>query len=234
MRRVFPTCAALAVFAVMATPQSAPDPLDNLTPTQKLLFENEWVKVVDDQIPPGAVEPMHRHKHGIVINLAAYQTDDTILDNGSPDGKVVHQTRTPGMTTWAGAITHSVKNVSDNTSHAIRIDLKRADPPPPPAADPMDSVRTAGATQTIIFENEFVRVIDDVIPVGATEPMHHHPHGVVVYLSPNYVTEQILPDGSTRSNARKQYDASWAEPLTHSVRNISTITSHAIRIELKY
>ena len=229
MRRVLPICAGLLLFAGMGAPQSAPDPLDNLTPTQKTLFENEWVKVIDDQIAPGEVEPMHRHRHGIVFYLVAYKTDDT-----TPDGKLIHQTRVPGVAVWSNPITHSVKNVGTNRSHAMRIELKRADPPPPPAPEPLDSLKLSAITQKLIFENEFVRVIDDVIPVSVTEPMHRHPHGVVVYLSEDYVTEQILPDGRTTRNSRKQNEASWAEALTHSVKNIGTGTSHAIRVELKY
>ena len=229
MRRVLPICAVLALFALPAAPQSAPDPLDNLTPTQKLLFENEWVKVIDDQIPPGGVEPMHRHKHGIVIYCVAYKTDDT-----TPDGKLVHQTRTPGTAFWSNPITHSVKNVDDHMSHAIRIELKRADPPPPPAPDPLDSLKVASATQSVIFENEFVRVINDVIPIGATEPMHHHPHGVVVYLNENYMTDQIRPDGKVTRTTHKQFEATWGEELTHSVKNVGISETHAIRVELKY
>jgi len=226
MRTLPPACAALLLFTALARPQ---DPLDALTPTQRLLIDNEYLRIVDDQIPPGVTEPMHRHKPGIVVNLAAYQTDDT-----TPDGKVVHQIRKVGDVSWAGAITHSVKNVGSTTSHAIRIDLKRAEPPPPPEPESLDSLKLSGITQKLIFENEYVRVIDDVIPVGVTEPMHHHPHGVVVYLTDNYVTEQIRPDGSTSRNTRKLNEASWAEPLTHSVKNIGTGTSHAIRVELKY
>jgi hypothetical protein len=228
MNRVLPICAALAVLPGTASPQ-APDPLDALTPTQHVLFENEYVRAIDDQIAPGAAEPMHRHQHGITVYLIDQRTDDT-----TPDGKLVPQTRHAGTASWSDGITHSVKNVDNHTTHAIRIDIKRADPPPPPAPDLMDSVRAAGLTQTVIFENAYVRIINDVIPVNAVEPMHRHPHGIVIYLTPNYVTQQIMPDGSTRTNNRKQFDVAWAEPLTHSVKNIGDITSHAIRIELKY
>jgi len=99
--------------------------------------------------------------------------------------------------------------------------------------DPLDSLKVCADTQHLIFENQFVRVIDDQIPPGVTEPMHRHPHGVVVYLNPN-ISEQILQDGTKTSRERKPGTAVWAEAVVHSVHNTDKTPSHAIRIELKF
>ncbi len=99
--------------------------------------------------------------------------------------------------------------------------------------DPLDSLRVCAATQKLILENQFVRVIDDVIPVGVTEPMHRHPHGVVVYLS-NYTNEQTTQDGKKSVQGRKAGTASWSEATVHTVKTVGTTPSHAIRIELKF
>ena len=99
--------------------------------------------------------------------------------------------------------------------------------------DPLDSLKVCKDTQKLVFENQFVRVIDDTIPPGVTEPRHRHRHGVAVYLS-DYVTEQITDDGKHTLQQRKLGLANWAEPIIHQVRNTGTTPSHAIRIELKY
>ena len=99
--------------------------------------------------------------------------------------------------------------------------------------DPLDSLKVCAATQKLILENKFVRVIDDQIPVGVTEPMHRHPHGVVVYLS-NYTNEQTTQEGKKTTQARKAGTASWSEATVHTVKTIGTTPSHAIRIELKF
>lgn len=99
--------------------------------------------------------------------------------------------------------------------------------------DPLDSLKVCKDTQKLIFENQFVRVIDDMIPPGVTEPRHRHRHGVAVYLS-DYVTEQITDDGKKTLSQRKLGMAQWAEPTIHQVRNTGNTPSHAIRIELKY
>lgn len=103
----------------------------------------------------------------------------------------------------------------------------------PQEDDPLDSLKVCKDTQKLIFENQFVRVIDDSIPPGVTEPRHRHRHGVAVYLS-DYVTEQITDDGKHTLSHRTLGLAQWAEPTIHQVRNTGTTLSHAIRIELKY
>lgn len=101
------------------------------------------------------------------------------------------------------------------------------------ADDPLDSLKACPDTQKLILENQFVRVIDDQIPVGVAEPRHRHRHGVTIYLS-NYTTEQTTDDGKVTPQARKIDTAGWNEATIHIVKNIGTTPSHAIRIELKY
>jgi len=104
---------------------------------------------------------------------------------------------------------------------------------PQAADDPLDSLKVCKDTQHLIFENQFVRVIDDQIPVGVTEPLHRHRHGVAVYVN-DYTNEQISQDGKRTVSDRKAGTASWADETVHTVKNIGTTPSHAIRIELKY
>ena len=104
---------------------------------------------------------------------------------------------------------------------------------PQGAADPLDSLTVCRDTQHLLLENSFVRVIDDQIPVGVTEPLHRHRHGVVVYIN-NYTNEQISRDGKKTIGQRKAGTASWSDETVHTVKNTGTTPSHAIRIELKY
>ena len=104
---------------------------------------------------------------------------------------------------------------------------------PQAADDPLDSLKVCKDTQKLILENRFVRVIDDQIPVGVTEPLHHHPHGVVVYLT-TYTNEQVTQDGKKTVQERIAGTATWSEPVVHTVKTIGQTPSHAIRIELKH
>ena len=99
--------------------------------------------------------------------------------------------------------------------------------------DPLDSLKVCAATQKLIVENRFVRVIDDQIPVGVTEPMHRHPHGVIVYIN-TYTNEQTSQDGKKLVQDHKAGAAVWSEATVHTVKTIGSAPSHAIRIELKF
>src|SRR5579862_4004276 len=92
---------------------------------------------------------------------------------------------------------------------------------PQDADDPLDSLKVCAATQKLILENQFVRVIDDSIPPGVTEPRHRHRHGVSIYLS-DYTTESIADDGKVTLQPRKLGLAQWSEATIHQVRNTGT------------
>ena len=125
MNRAIKTGIALAVClvaAVVAWPQASDDPLDSLkvcADTQRLILENQFVRVIDDQIPPGVAEPMHRHRHGVVVYLNTYTSEQT-----TAEGKKTLQERKSGTANWSDAVVHTVKNVDKTPSHAIRIELK--------------------------------------------------------------------------------------------------------------
>jgi len=104
---------------------------------------------------------------------------------------------------------------------------------PQASDDPLDSLKVCKDTQHLILENQFVRVIDDQIPVGVTEPLHRHRHGVAVYVS-TYVNEQTTQDGKKTIGDHQAGTASWVDATVHTVKNTGATPSHSIRIELKY
>ena len=104
---------------------------------------------------------------------------------------------------------------------------------PQAADDPLDPVKASPNTQHLMFENQFVRVVDDQIPVGVTEPMHRHRHGVAVYIN-NYTNEQVTQEGKKTVQTHTAASASWVEATVHTVKNIGETPSHSIRIELKF
>jgi hypothetical protein len=104
---------------------------------------------------------------------------------------------------------------------------------PQASDDPLDPVKASPDTQHLMFENQFVRVVDDQIPVGAMEPLHRHRHGVAVYIN-NYTNEQVTQEGKKTVQTHTAASASWVEATVHTVKNIGSTPSHSIRIELKF
>ena len=113
---------AAAVAARMALSQPAQDPLDPVLvagDTHRLAFENQFVRVLDVHLPPGKVEPRHRHPHGMSVYFTDWEAKVT------PDGKPteVHP-RKAGTFAWNEAVIHTVQNAGSTEGHILRIELK--------------------------------------------------------------------------------------------------------------
>ena len=142
-RRSFALVAAIALVAATASAfsliQSTTDALDpvRVAPdTHKVAFENAFVRVLEVHIPPGSIEPRHRHPHGLSVYFSDWQAKVTV------DGKeaVVNQRKT-GSFAWSEAVIHTVQNVGPTEGHVVRIELKYL-------ASPSDSTRDTRAPLT--------------------------------------------------------------------------------------
>jgi len=98
--------------------------------------------------------------------------------------------------------------------------------------DALDSLTVCRETQKLIFENALVRVIDDVIPPGVSEPRHHHPRGLVITLVDADTETRSAGAGFVRGHSTAG-SVRWNEPLTHEVRNVGATATHYIRIDIK-
>ncbi len=125
MRKKALLAAAIAV-AVLASrlvlSQPTEDPLDPVRvagDTHRLAFENQFVRVLDIRLPPGKVEPRHRHPHGMSVYFTDWEAKVT------PDGKPteVHP-RKAGTFAWNEAVIHTVQNAGPTEGHILRIELK--------------------------------------------------------------------------------------------------------------
>jgi quercetin dioxygenase-like cupin family protein len=115
--------AALAVVAArLAFSSPAEDPLDPIRvagDTHRLALDNAFVRVLDVRLPPGKVEPRHRHPHGMSVYFTDWEAKVT------PDGGAteVHH-RQAGTFAWNEAVIHTVQNAGTTEGHILRIELK--------------------------------------------------------------------------------------------------------------
>ena len=124
-RRVFVLATLTIVFgiATVLRSQSAADALDpvRVAPdTHKVAFENAFVRVLEVRVPPGKVEPRHRHPHGLSVYFTDWDVKVTV-DGRAPQ---VNQ-RKAGTFSWSDAVVHTVQNVGSTEGHVLRIELKR-------------------------------------------------------------------------------------------------------------
>ncbi len=114
--------AAAALAGRLVLSQPAADPLDPVRvagDTHRLAFENQFVRVLDVHLPPGKVEPRHRHPHGMSVYFTDWEAKVT------PDSQPteVHP-RKAGTFAWNEAVIHTVQNGGPTEGHILRIELK--------------------------------------------------------------------------------------------------------------
>ena len=113
--------AAAALAARVATAQ-AEDPLDPVrvaADTHRIALENKFVRVLDVRLPPGKVEPRHRHPHGMSVYFTDW--DAKVTADGKPT-ETRH--RSAGTFAWSEAVIHTVQNAGPTEGHILRIELK--------------------------------------------------------------------------------------------------------------
>jgi quercetin dioxygenase-like cupin family protein len=113
---------AAALAARLVLSQTAEDPLDPVrvaADTHRVALENQFVRVLDVHLPPGKVEPRHRHPHGMSVYFTDWEAKVT------PDGQPteVHP-RKAGTFAWNEAVVHTVQNAGKTEGHILRIELK--------------------------------------------------------------------------------------------------------------
>ena len=121
--RIFLPALALGILTVVAWPASSQqddDVLKVIPENYKLLLENRFVRVIEARVPPGTVEPPHRHMRGVSVCMTEY----TIESKAVPDGDWVRSERKLGTVYWSESSLHQLRNVGKTQSHTIRIELK--------------------------------------------------------------------------------------------------------------
>jgi len=96
----------------------------------------------------------------------------------------------------------------------------------------LDPLKVAADTHKLVFDNQFVRVLETRVPPGKTEAWHQHGRRVVVYLS-DFNTRTTERGGKPQENLRKAGFVRWSEPVTHQVENVGKTEGHVISVELK-
>lgn len=115
-------CLGLLVFGLhrSAAQQEELDPLKVCKDTDKLVFENTFVKVTEERVPAGVTQQKHQHAHGVTVALAGYDVDATTF----PDNQTAHRHTDFGQVRWSDAVIHQTHNTGKDEQHVIRIELK--------------------------------------------------------------------------------------------------------------
>ncbi|PWU11337.1 MAG: hypothetical protein C5B51_02820 [Terriglobia bacterium] len=226
-------CMVLFAAWRIASAQSL-DPLAADPQHYRLEFENQWVRVIREQMKPHETMAMHQHSGpGAVIVLLT----DRYNRLTAPDGTSQELRNRTGEIMWSLPSTHRSENLSDAAFEGVQIEPRR-----PAGAggakfapDQLDATIVDPEHYHVELENEYVRVLR--VTIGPHEKLRLHTHpdtgAVLVHLSDQNM-RLTLKDGTTRLTKYAARQVRWVEPATaHQDENLSDAPLRFVRIELK-
>ena len=89
--------------------------------TIKVKFENEKVRVLEAELPPGVKEQVHSHPAYVIYVLAGGQ-----VRNYAADGKTTETEMKTGEVLYREPLTHAAENIGTTAMHMILVELKTA------------------------------------------------------------------------------------------------------------
>jgi len=115
--------ATIAAVSFIVTPSSvwAQDPAVVQSKTVKLKFENERVRVLEAELPPGVKEQVHSHPAYVIYVLAGGK-----VRNYASDGKTTETELKTGDVIYREPLTHAAENIGTTTMHMILVEMKAA------------------------------------------------------------------------------------------------------------
>jgi beta-alanine degradation protein BauB len=121
MRVILSAVIALVAFTVSHTPVLAQDPAVVNAKTIKVKFENEKVRVMEAELPPGTTEAVHSHPTYVIYVVAGGK-----VRNYASDGKVTESELKTGEVLYREPLTHAAENIGTTTMHLILVEMKPA------------------------------------------------------------------------------------------------------------
>ncbi|HLP00045.1 MAG TPA: hypothetical protein VK171_15730 [Fimbriimonas sp.] len=109
-----------------------------------------------------------------------------------------------------------------------------------PDSENMDAVIAAPIHHRVLFENEFVRVLETHVEPGDTVPMHTHQWPAVTYfqtwsdLIRRGEHGEVLMDTKEAGVCNPPGSAVWTQPLgLHTLENVGTVRLEVVTVEIK-
>lgn len=217
----------LSLAFLLPVSAQSPVPIEK-EPRHRLKFSNQHVRVFNVLIPAGATSLFHIHVNdGLSVRLADALIRDEAL-GGTPEDMPVKR----GAVSFGyrpSPLTHRVSSIGSTPFRNIFVEVLPSTRKPPGVPP---QVLVAG--QTLVLENERVRISRLVLAPGQSIEMHTHAlQGLGVAVSEGRIVIEV-PGEKLRTVKFKPGDSQWYEGGTkHSLRNVGSAPFEAVEIELK-
>lgn len=231
----------LLLLGTLLTSVAAQDKSRDST-TAKVEFENEQIRVLRLSLGPHEKGAVHSHPSRLGVTLASDKVRVYF-----PDGTTKTTTSAAHEYFWSEPVTHQLENISDTPMQNIEIELKQANAPgvevKPAGGDSIAQGTAADPVAVeqephhhVVFENQYVRVLDVVVQPGETTLFHRHSlDNVAVQLSDATIQRQYPGQDWVTSPAKDGsvgFTAGTKIPYVHRITNIGSAVFHVLDIEI--
>ena len=110
---------ALVLVLTFAISAHAQDPAVVNAKTIKVRFENDRVRVLEANLPPGVKEQVHSHPAYVI-----YVLEGGRYRNYASDGKTTEGELKSGEVLFREPLTHAAENIGNTPMHMILVELK--------------------------------------------------------------------------------------------------------------
>jgi quercetin dioxygenase-like cupin family protein len=224
-----------AVPAALAQDPVSVDPAD-----VKVAFENEQIRVLHARYAPHQKIAMHSHPSRVVVCITEMHVLTTLAN-----GQTQELRCRPGDSRWSEPVAHSVENLEDAPFEVVEVELKNAAavavPVPRPGGVATALTEPVPVEQEphhhIVLQNQYVRVLDVLFPVGETSLFHTHSNDNIG-IPTSGDKSQSQPFGGEWSEAQDVksgaagFRKARGQAYTHRVRSAGKLPYHVIDVEI--
>src|SRR5215510_2739087 len=115
----FLTVITFVILAACVAAAQAQDPAVVNAKTIKVRFENDRVRVLEANLPPGVKEQVHSHPAYMI-----YVLEGGRYRNYASDGKTTEGELKSGEVLFREPLTHAAENIGNTPMHMILVELK--------------------------------------------------------------------------------------------------------------
>src|SRR5262249_9684220 len=203
----------------------------------------EEVRVVRVTYAPHLKSGMHSHAGRLVVTLTKNHTRAV-----SEDGTTRESTRAAQEYYWGDAVTHQIENLSDEPMENIEIEFKLSKAAGEEVKPPHRAPASGKGTEDdpvpverephhhVVFENQYLRLLDVVVPPGETTLFHRHSlDNVAVLLADTSLKNQNPGEDWTErpiTHGAGGFRAGAQTPYAHRIMNTGTAVFHVMDVEI--
>lgn len=205
---------ALLILLFSACERTDDDILKLMPENTHLMFENNYIQVLNVVLEPGQGQPLHQCGNRLI-----YARNDYTINYHQPDDTTEISWNKGGVH-WHEKGYHAVENVGETLADYLVIE--RTETALPAAVSLRPEAEVAPLPQehvTEIFENNHARVMRITLPPGKSIPEHDGPNRLVYSLS-QYEIQYTSETAGTVEREFNEGDFHWHTPGYHSIKNI--------------